>query len=73
MSLVQRFLAEEGRAYVKARLEKVDASQVLVEFNFNVFDMLVDFERELVRVDDSLDTTKSEEMPLAQFRSLLAG
>lgn len=73
MSLVKRFLAEEGRAYVKARLEKVDASEVLVEFNFNVFDMLVDFERELVRVDDSLDTANSEEIPLAQFRMLLAG
>ncbi len=72
VSLVQRFLKEEGAGYVRTAVDKLDASASLVEVNFNVFDLVVDFEKQVVQVTDSLDVTLSEEMPLAQFRLLLA-
>ena len=74
MSLVQRFLKEEGARYVQTQLDKAETPTAsLAEINFNVFDLLIDFDKQMVQVVDILSDNQIEEMPLAQFRLLLTG
>lgn len=74
-SLMEQFIAQELNASVRSVLngaldERARSDDVLLrEFEFNCFDVVLDFERGVVRLQDALSSgvESSTELPLPDF------
>lgn len=74
-SLMEQFIAQELNASVRSVLngaldERAGSDDVLLrEFDFNCFDVVLDFERGVVRLQDALSSgvESSTELPLPDF------
>ncbi|MBB1609830.1 MULTISPECIES: hypothetical protein [unclassified Pseudomonas] len=76
-SLMEQFIAQEFNSSVRSVLnraidERVRSDNVLIrEFEFNCFDVALDFERGVVKLQDALSSgvESSTELPLSDFIS----
>jgi len=77
-SLMEKFIAQELNASVRFVLnealdERAHSDSVLIrEFEFNCFDVVLDFERGVVKLQDVLSSgfESSTEFPLSEFISV---
>ena len=71
--LVLCFLQEECNEYVRSLLlAEMPRRSVGVKYlTFNVFNVNLDFEQQLVTVEDELDPDADETLPLSAFKALL--
>lgn len=72
VDLVTRFLSEESDA-VPLALEalKPDKLRVKQELNFNLFDIEIDFESNLVKIFDVCDTNNEQRLSISDFSKQL--
>lgn len=76
-SLMEQFIAQELNANVRSVLngaleERARSDKVLIrEFEFNCFDVVLDFERGVVKLQDALSSgvESSTELPMSYFIS----
>ncbi|MFG0582764.1 hypothetical protein ACF8C1_05905 [Pseudomonas sp. zjy_9] len=76
-SLMEQFIAQELNANVRSVLngafdERARSDNVLIrEFEFNCFDVVLDFERGVVKLQDALSSgvESSTELPMSDFIS----
>lgn len=76
-SLMEQFIAQELNANVRSVLngaleERARSDNVLIrEFEFNCFDVVLDFERRVVKLQDALSSgvESSTELPMSDFIS----
>jgi len=79
LSLLKQFLEEDCDAGIRQMLlteinrHATVRTAVVREFNFNRFDVYLDFQSESVRVDDDLDTSEAGSctIPMTDFASAL--
>lgn len=77
-ALLSRFLREEASPYVRGLLRNsvadgsADRRIAIREFNFNAFDITLDFQKGLVIVADVLDPTSEVTIPLSEFIAVIA-
>ena len=78
-TLIQQFLREEATPEIRALLLRAldgrqsDANRQRQEFEFNKFDVLIDFQAGTVKIDDDLDISAGgeETCSIEEFESLL--
>lgn len=73
--VLAEFLAYEADAGVRSELVAALAELATGRryFTYNAFNVLLDVDAEVVTVEDELDVTRSDTLPLEEFRSLLCG
>ena len=75
-SLLRRFITEELSIYSKAILldaiDQSNSSEVVRKVNFNVFDILIDYETGTVTLADVLEANSEQKVNIAEFRKSIA-
>jgi hypothetical protein len=73
LGLLERFLAEEASPHVRSLLmgavadAQTDAQVLRREFNFNVFDLVIDFRTKSVKIADVLASNAAVELSIEEL------